>query len=61
MKENRVKIKYSLLVELMRNIWADEYLKEARKTGPIDVVDNVTGQKIGELDIKLDDDIKETE
>lgn len=50
MKRNRIKIKYSVLVELVKSIYDEDcVIEEALKEGEIVIVDDNTGKVIGTI------------
>lgn len=49
---DKITIKYSVLMNLLKTTWGEVKLDEARKMGKIDILDDVSGQKIGEISFK---------
>jgi hypothetical protein len=52
---DRVTIKYSVLLDLLRAYNGDVIIEEALKMGKIDIIDDISGEKIGEIPIKRND------
>ena len=48
----KVTIKYSVLIDLLKSTMAETIIKEALKMGEIDIIDDISGEKIGKIPLK---------
>lgn len=54
---DKVTIKYSVLMELLKLTMANIIIDEALKIGEIDIIDDISGKKIGKIPLKKKADI----
>jgi len=48
----KITIKHSVLMELLKNIHGETIIDEALKMGEIDIIDDLSGKKVGKISIK---------